>query len=276
VVIDTGLQTDLQSCLCSAPRIHKILLNLIGNGLEAIGHDGIIRISTENSRFAKPVMRDQSMRVGNYVKMTIADNGEGINAEDLEHIFDPFYSTKKSGRSGTGLGLAIVWNSVMESDGWVEAASDELGTRFDVYLPASGKEPAANSLEPRKQENGGGETILLVDDEAGQNQTMQKMLSSLGYKAFCATTSEQALGFLRSCRVDLVILDMIMKGDIDGCQLYRKILDINPEQRALVVSGFSESEQVSKARALGITTILEKPVTLPVVSRAIKQTLEED
>ena len=276
VKIDTGLQTDLQSCLCSAPRIHKILLNLIGNGLEAIGHDGIIRISTENCRFANPVMRDQSMRVGNHVKMTISDNGEGINAEDLEHIFDPFYSTKKSGRSGTGLGLAIVWNSVMESDGWVEASSDERGTRFDVYLPASGQEPAAKLLEPSKQENGGGETILLVDDEAEQNQTMQKMLGSLGYKAFGATSSEQALGFLRSCRVDLVILDMIMAGDIDGCQLYRKILDINPAQKALVVSGFSESEQVSEAKALGIRTILEKPVTLPVVSRAIRQTLEED
>ena len=251
------------------------MLNLIGNGLEAIGHDGIINISTENTRFANPVMRDQSMRVGNYVKMSIADNGEGIAPEDLEHIFDPFYSTKQSGRSGTGLGLAIVWNSVMESDGWVEPVSDKSGTRFDVYLPASGKEPAVTQVERRKQDNGGGETILLVDDEVEQNETLQNMLSSIGYKAFCATTSEQALGFMRSCRVDLVILDMIMENDLDGCQLYRKMLEINPDQRALVISGFSESTQTVEARALGITTILEKPVTLPVVSRAIRQTLED-
>ena len=275
VIIDTALEAELQSCFCSPQRVHKILLNLIGNALEAIGHDGIIRISTENARFANPVMRDQSMRVGNYVKMSITDNGEGISPEDLEHIFDPFYSTKKSGRSGTGLGLAIVWNSVMESDGWVEPFSDSSGTRFDVYLPASRKEPAAEAAEQRKQDNGGGETILLVDDEVEQNETMQKMLSSIGYKAFCATTSEQALGFLRSCRVDLVILDMIMENDLDGCQLYRKMLDINPDQRALVISGFSESRQVADAHALGITTILEKPVTLPVLSKAIRQTLEE-
>jgi CheY-like chemotaxis protein len=251
------------------------LLNLIGNGLEAIGHDGIIRISTENTRFANPVMRDQSMRVGNYVKMSIADNGEGISPEDLEHIFDPFYSTKKDGRSGTGLGLAIVWNSVMESDGWVEPYSDASGTRFDVYLPASGKEPAVQPVEQRKQDSGGGEIILLVDDEVEQNETMQKMLGSIGYKAFCASTSEQALGFLRSCRVDLVVLDMIMEDDLDGCQLYQKMLDINPDQKALVVSGFSERQQVADAGALGLTTILEKPVTLPVLSRAIRQTLEE-
>ena len=221
-------------------------------------------------------MRDQSMRVGNYVKMSIADNGEGISPEDLEHIFDPFYSTKKDGRSGTGLGLAIVWNSVMESDGWVEPYSDTNGTRFDVYLPASGKEPAVKTVEQRKQENGGGEIILLVDDEVEQNETMQKMLSSIGYKAFCATTSEQALGFLRSCRVDLVILDMIMENDLDGCQLYQKMLEINPDQSALVVSGFSESRQVADAGALGLTRILEKPVTLPVLSRAIRQTLDEE
>ena len=275
VVIDTGLQANLQSCFCSPQRVHKILLNLIGNGLEAIGHDGIIRIGTENTKFAKPVMRDQTMRVGYYVKMVVTDNGEGISPEDLEHIFDPFYSTKQSGRSGTGLGLAIVWNSVMESDGWVEAFSDKTGTRFEVYLPASGEEPAVKPLEPRKQDNGGGETILLVDDELEQNETMQKMLSSIGYKAFCATTSEQALGFLRSCRVDLVILDMIMEDDLDGCQLYRKMLDISPDQRALVISGYSDSQKMEEARSLGISTILEKPVTLPVVSRAIKQLLEE-
>ncbi len=163
----------------------------------------------------------------------------------------------------------------MESDGWVEPFSDMSGTRFDVYLPATVEEPVVQPVEKRQQENGGGETILLVDDEVEQNETMQKMLSSIGYKAFCATNSEQALGFLRSCRVDLVILDMIMENDLNGCQLYRKMLDINPDQRALVVSGFSESQQVADANALGVSAILEKPVTLPVLSKAIRQTLEE-
>ncbi len=276
VLISTRLDPALKPCLCSAQRIHKILLNLIGNALEAIEGAGTIAIVTENTRFAKPVLRDQSMRVGDYVKMSVADDGEGIGAEHLEHIFDPFYSTKQSGRSGTGLGLAIVWNSVMESDGWVEASSDGSGTLFDIYLPAAASvSPGGNGANIAKAGNGGGEIILLVDDEAEQNEIMQKMLNTIGYKTFAVTNSHEALGFLRSCRVDLVILDMIMDDDLDGCQLYRKMLEVSPGQKALVVSGFSQSDQLAEARALGISQILEKPVTLPQISRAIRRELDE-
>jgi len=276
VAIDTSLQAGLNRCFCSPACIHKILLNLIGNALEAINGSGTIFITTENSRFARPVLRDQTMRVGEYVKMSVADNGEGITPDDLEHIFDPFYSTKKIGRSGTGLGLAIVWNSVMESDGWIEAGSDGAGSRFDVYLPAA--PPNLSTVDEQKSErpdHGGGEIILLVDDEAEQVEMMQRMLSTIGYKAFGATSSTEALGFLRSCRVDLVVLDMIMENDLDGCQLYQKILEISPAQKALVVSGFARSEQAEQARALGVSRILEKPVSLPEVSRAIRETLQD-
>jgi len=276
VAIDSSLQPELNRCFCPPACIHKILLNLIGNALEAIAADGTISITTQNSRFAKPVLRDQSMRVGEYVKLSVADNGEGIAPDDLEHIFDPFYSTKKIGRSGTGLGLAIVWNSVMESDGWVEAGSDAAGTRFDVFLPAAPADlPVAGEQRYEKAENGGGKIILLVDDEAEQIEIMQRMLSTIGYKTFGVTSSREALGFLRSCRVDLVVLDMIMENDLDGCQLYRKILEISPDQKALVISGFIGSEQAAQARQLGVSRILEKPVTLPQVSRAIRETLED-
>lgn len=275
IVIDTMLQPDLRGCCCSKQHIHKILLNLIGNALEAIGHDGIIRISTDNSKFVNPVRRDQTMRVGDYVKMSVADNGGGINAADLEHIFDPFYSTKKGGKSGTGLGLAIVWNSVMENDGWVEVTSSDGGTKFEVYLPVGKEKPSLwKEADQKKSDDGGGETILLVDDEVEQNTIMQKMLNSIGYKAFTVTTSDEALGFMRSCRVDLVVLDMIMENDLGGGQLFRKMLDVNPNQKAIVVSGFSEGRQMTEVKELGITHFLDKPVTMPAVSRTIRQALD--
>ncbi len=277
VAVDTSLEPGLNRCICSPPCLHKLLLNLIGNALEAIDGDGTIFIATENCRFAKPVLRDQTLRTGEYVKLTVADDGNGIAPEDLEHIFDPFYSTKKLGRSGTGLGLAIVWNSVMESDGWVEAASDTAGTRFDVFLPAAPAHAGASAEEkPLKGEDiGGGEIILLVDDEVEQVEIMQRMLSTIGYKTFGVTSSQQALGFLRSCRVDLVVLDMIMENDLDGCQLYQKMLEISPHQKALVISGFARNEQAEKARALGVAKILEKPVSLPEVNKAIREILED-
>ncbi len=275
MAIDSSLQPELNRCFCSPACIHKILLNLIGNALEAIDGDGTISITTQNSRFAKPVLRDQSMRVGEYVKLSVADNGEGIAPDDLEHIFDPFYSTKKIGRSGTGLGLAIVWNSVMESDGWVEAGSDAAGTRFEVFLPAAPADLPVARQHYEKADNGGGKIILLVDDEAEQIEIMQRMLSTIGYKTFGVTSSREALGFLRSCRVDVVVLDMIMENDLDGCQLYRKILEICPGQKALVISGFARSEQAAEARTLGVSRVLEKPVSLPEVSRAIRETLED-
>lgn len=276
IVLDTSLSAELTNCRCSNHHVHKILLNLIGNALEAVGHDGIVRITTENATFANPVKREQSMRSGGYVKMSVADNGAGIAQEDLEHIFDPFYSTKSSGKSGTGLGLAIVWNSVMESEGWVDVSSNDSGTVFEVYLPAT-EEYTTTSMESGsdKTVDGSGETILLVDDETEQNETMQNMLNGIGYKTFAVNSSDEAVGFLRSCRIDLVILDMIMENDLTGCQLYEKMLTINPDQRAIVVSGYSGNEERLKAQELGISHFLDKPVTLPAVSRVIRQVLSE-
>jgi len=274
IVVDTDLSPELANCRCSHQHVHKILLNLIGNALEAIGHDGVIRITTENTAFANPVNREQSARRGRYVKMSVADNGTGINGEDLEHIFDPFYSTKSGQRSGTGLGLAIVWNSVMESDGWVDVSSNDFGTVFDVYLPATDdRATAAAKPEPDKAADGTGETILLVDDETRQNETMQNMLRTIGYKTFAVSSSEEAIGFLRSCRIDLVILDMIMENDLSGCELYEKMLEVNPDQKAIVVSGYSGNEERVRAEQLGIAHFLEKPVTLPTVSKVIRQVL---
>ncbi|MCG6929952.1 MAG: response regulator [Desulfofustis sp.] len=275
VVLDTELSPELAHCRCSKPHIHKILLNLIGNALEAVGEAGTVRISTANAQFANPVRRDQGLRAGTYVKMSIADNGAGINEEDLDHIFDPFYSTKQGGRSGTGLGLAIVWNSVMESDGWVDVASGESGTVFDVYLPAT-QEGVTQGSGSGRAVGGSGETILLVDDETEQNETMQNMLNNIGYKTFAVNNSDEALGFLRSCRIDLVILDMVMENDMSGCQLYEKMLAINPEQKAIVISGYSGDQERTRAQELGIVHFLEKPATLPEVSRVIRQVLSEN
>jgi CheY-like chemotaxis protein len=99
------------------------------------------------------------------------------------------------------------------------------------------------------------------------------MLNSLGYKTFSVTSSAEAIAFVRSCRVDLAVLDMMMGDDINGCQIYEQMLEVNPAQKAIIISGYAKAEEVARARTLGVSHILEKPVTLPEVSRAIRQVL---
>jgi PAS domain S-box-containing protein len=274
VMVQTNLQQDLHNTRCSPQNIHKILLNLIGNGLESVGKNGLIRIATENCRFANPIaLNHPTGLTENYIKITVADNGPGIPAKDLDHIFDPFYTTKIMGKSGTGLGLSIVWNTVQEHNGWIEVKDNNPGAVFEIYLPASREateaEPAINYCSLQ----GNGETILLIDDQPEQNETMGRLLKNLGYTTFSATSGEEGIAFIKSKPVDLVLLDMIMGDGLNGSETYEQILQVQPSQKAIMISGYSRNEDVLKARNLGISHFLEKPVTLPTISHAIRQSL---
>ena len=274
-VIRTSLQENLANTPCSPPHIHKILMNLIGNALEASGPAGEIRISTANCRFTHPVPDiDKPRGAGDFVKITIADNGPGISKNDQDHIFDPFYSTKVMGKSGTGLGLAIVWNTVREHGGWIEVKDNNPGAAFEIYLPAtdekkSSPEMPGNDLCPI----GRGEKILLIDDQPEQNETMARLLKSLGYTTLSAGSGEEGLALLKNQPVDLVLLDMMMGEGLNGRETYERILQIRPGQKAIIISGYAKSEDVSQARILGISSFLEKPVTRAQIGRTIKKVL---
>ena len=120
---------------------------------------------------------------------------------------------------------------------------------------------------------GNGETILLVDDQPEQNRLMQKMLNLLGYKTSVTESGEQAIAFLQSNSAQLVILDMFLGKGLNGRQTYEEIIKNHPDQQAIIVSGYCDDEEFQIARELGITTFLEKPITLPVFSKAIKNAL---
>jgi two-component system cell cycle sensor histidine kinase/response regulator CckA len=275
VVIQTNLQQDLYSTHCSVLHIHKIFLNLVGNALEAVQENGIISITTENCRFINPVsLYHLSGKKENYVKITLTDNGAGIALKDLDHIFDPFYTTKVMGKSGTGLGLSIVWNTVREHDGWIEVKAQNPGMTFEIYLPATlAKVLPKEDVGISHPLHGNGEKILLIDDQQEQNDTMGKLLAGLGYKTYSATSGEEGIAFLESQPVDLVLLDMIMGEGLNGRETYEKILQLKPNQKAIIISGYSKDEDISKARALGVSHFLEKPVTLPKISQAINELL---
>ena len=278
VVIQTQLQKDLYNAYCSPQHIHKILLNLIGNALDALKNDGTIRITTKNVTLSKPIaISGQTvLSAGEYIRLSVADNGPGIDDKDKEHIFDPFYTTKKMGKSGTGLGLSIVWNTVQEHNGWVELKDNRPGVKFEIYLPGT-RDAIVDQQDvgTARSLQGNGESILLIDDEQEQNDIMTKMLSSLGYNVFSAISGEAGINLLKSRNAELVILDMLIGEGLNGRETYQKILAANPGQKAIVISGYAKNEETAKIKKLGITHFLEKPVTLPQIGRVVKEVLSK-
>ncbi|MBU1139492.1 MAG: response regulator [Proteobacteria bacterium] len=274
VQIKTALAPDLLNISCSSIHCKKCLMNLLLNSAEAIDGPGIIHIETKNQYLETPVAENQYMKTGEYAVVRITDNGKGIEAEDISHIFEPFYTKKILGRSGTGLGLAIVWNTVQEHNGTITVNSSEQGTSFEIYFPIIREELSnkAGAVD-LAQLQGHDELLLIVDDERQQRDITAQMLSILGYRVETVASGEEALAFVRKQAVDLIVLDMIMAPGINGRQTYEQIIAYRPGQKAIIASGYSENEEVVKAQALGAGIFLRKPYTIEQIGIAVKNSL---
>jgi len=268
------LGSNLSNICCSEMHIVKVLMNLFGNAVEALGENGSIVITTENAHLTESLLVYEEIAPGNYVKVTVSDNGPGIPAKDCEHIFEPFYTKKVMGRSGTGLGLAIVWSIVHDHGGFIDIKSGPEGTSFGLFIPSTcDVELCSNPAISVNALRGNGEVVLVVDDEESQCLTTKNLLTSIGYHILTATTGEAALELYQKTQVDLVILDMILENGMNGRETYEEILKINPHQKAIVVSGFSENEELKKIQDLGISHFIKKPYTLDQLGIAVKQSL---
>jgi CheY-like chemotaxis protein len=274
-VVQTFLQSDLHNIECSVTHIHKVLLNLVGNALEAIGDGGMVTIQTENYTLLESIEADLFvMPPGEYVQLTVSDNGPGIDPTKIEQIFTPFYTTKEKGKGGTGLGLSIVWNIIQEHKGWIDVQRLNPGTAFIVYIPSSkSKINLRRSSAFDHSLIGNNEKVLIVDDQPEQNEVVAKILTTLGYRSHSVTSGEEAVVYLQKNSVDLVILDMLMGDGMNGRQTYEKILELNPEQKAIVVSGYCGVEELEKAKSLGITVFLQKPIAIETLGRELQRVL---
>ncbi len=275
-VLQIKLSKDLHNTCCSPQHLHKILLNLIGNALEVLEENGIVQITTENCKFSHPLAVDKVQAKDNdYIKLTISDNGPGISREDAEYIFDPFYTTKMMGKSGTGLGLSIVWNIVQDHNGWIETRDNNPGALFNIYLPATHDSVCSlQDIQPVDSLRGQGEKILLIDDQPEQNEIIASALQEIGYLTHSVTSGEAGISYIKSHPVDLILLDMMMGDGLNGCETYENILQINPGQEAIVISGYANSEEILKIKNLGVSKFIEKPVTISKIALAIKQSLD--
>ncbi len=261
----------------STVHLKKSLMNLVSNATEALPEGGKVQISTQNRYLDRPLKGYTSINVGEYVVLGIEDNGSGIPAEDLDRIFEPFFTKKKMGRSGTGLGLAVVWGTVEDHNGYIDVSSAPgKGTRVELYLPVT-HEDQKHQHEPIPLEDyqGNGERILVVDDMEAQREISYEMLTTLGYQVETAASGEEAVTFLKDHIVDLVILDMIMDPGIDGLETYRRLRTLRPDQKTLIVSGFSETERVKNAQRLGAGAYVKKPFNIQTIGLAIRRELKD-
>ena len=277
VHIETHLEKDTLNILGSPTHLSKTAMNLISNAAEAMPEGGKLTISTENRHIDTPINGYDAVKEGDFVVLTISDTGTGISPDDIEKIFEPFYTKKKMGRSGTGLGMAVVWGTVKDHNGYINIQSAEgKGTTFTLYFPVTRKNlPEDKSHLAIESYSGNGESILIIDDVEEQRKIATGMLEELCYSVASVSSGEEAVEYLKTNKADLILLDMIMDPGMDGLDTYKKILEIHPGQKAIIASGFSETDRVKEVQSLGAGAYIRKPLLLEKIGIAVKEELEK-
>jgi signal transduction histidine kinase len=259
IQIHTRLAKDIWTAEVDQGQIDQVLLNLYVNAAQAMPDGGNLYLETENVVLDHTYVKPYKVEPGKYVKISVADNGVGINKENQKRIFEPFFTTKEMGR-GTGLGLASVYGIIKNHGGYINVYSEKnQGTRFTIYLPASEKE-VIDEQEPMAAITKGTGTILLIDDEEMIIDIGEELLMELGYKVLIAQSGSEALVVYadNAESIDLVIMDMIMPG-MGGGEAYDRLKKINPEVKVLLSSGYSINGQASRILERGCDGFIQKP-----------------
>lgn len=273
------VSTDSQPLAVHASRSHLVraISNLVINAVDAIEGPGRIDIRVRGRVLRERREGADAIPPGDYAVIEVQDSGGGIPADRLQRIFEPFFSVKRSrGAPSTGLGLAIVRRIVQDCYGYVQVRSQlDLGTTFALYLPRR-----ADAALPEQAEvqtlRGGNERILVVDDEALQLRVARRILGKLGYSVVTSSSGDAALELYaggESARLfDLVIVDMMMPGTLNGIATIEQMRKLRPEQKALVATGFAPERMETLASERGLAW-LAKPYTLRGLSEAVRNVL---
>jgi len=279
VEIEWHLAKDLWSTEIAPGDFEDSLLNLVINARDALTGSGWLSIETANTTLDDNYCENNpEVKPGDYVQLKISDCGEGMTVEQLEHIFEPFYTTKEQGK-GTGLGLAMVFGFIQRSKGHINVESVQgIGTTFRLYLPRSyeATQAVAVSTEESKEALAeGNETILVVDDEEALLELAEESLLDLGYRVLTAVNGQQALDVLnREENIDLMISDVIMPGGINGYELAERVTTDYPELKVLLASGYTEKITSSENRKRFSDNLLAKPYSLEELAQKVRQILK--
>ncbi len=268
---------DLKMVNADASQLEQVLLNLAVNAQHAMPDGGRLTLETANVTLDEEFCRNHlDVHPGEYVLLSVTDTGTGMDKDVVDHIFEPFYTTKGLGE-GTGLGLAMVYGIIKSHHGHIGCYSEPgVGTTFKIYLPAIEEETEPETDVTRQMPAFGTETILLVDDEERLRKLGETMLTRSGYKVLTAGNGKEALEEYRLNKdeIALVILDLIMP-EMGGKQCLEELLKIDPAPKILVASGYSVNGPTKDALAAGAKGFVSKPYDATDFLRMVRKVLDE-
>jgi PAS domain S-box-containing protein len=261
--------------------LEQVLLNLVVNARDAMPHGGQVQIATERrSMDAAQAQANPEARAGEFVCLSVSDNGTGIAPEHLPRIFEPFFTTKEPDK-GTGLGLATVYGIVKQHQGWIELSSKlGAGTRFNIFLPVMpAPVPAASAHEAGANVRGGTERILLVEDDFAVRAITQQILETQGYRVWKAESAQEALELWRdhASEVDVLLSDLVLPGSLSGRELAERLRQDKPQLKVIFMSGYSpeagggKTDFVYRLKA----RFLAKPCATRTILEAVRGCLDE-
>jgi len=256
----------------------QILMNLAVNARDAMPKGGKLAITTEAvSVDAAAAKRHAEAWPGEFICLSVSDNGCGIRPEILARVFEPFFTTKSVGQ-GTGLGLSTVYGIVKQHRGWIEVASQVgSGTTFRIFLPRlpSSITPSKDSATPAWPK-GGSETILLVEDEMSVRQLTQAVLQRQGYRVLEAASGLEAVAIWHkhADEIDLVLTDLVMPGGLAGRELAEKLRNRKPDLKIIFTTGYSHDKGGVKDTSLDDTNFLQKPYRPQKLAQIVRDCLD--
>jgi two-component system cell cycle sensor histidine kinase/response regulator CckA len=272
--IEVDLADDLLPVSGDVNQLEQILLNLASNAKDAMPQGGSLSIKSKNVFLNK---EHSSLPSGEYVLLSVADTGAGMNEETLTHMYEPFYTTKPAGE-GTGLGMSTVYGIVKNHGGTIDCVSQSgLGTTFSLYFPALSENTISDENADIQIENleQGKETILVVDDEQAILETTQDILTQHGYNVFTSDNGKSALELYRekSGKIDLVILDLDMPG-MRGEECLKGLMQLDSEALIIIASGYLKENQIATLMDDGAIDVIKKPYRIPDMIKRIQQVLK--
>ena len=259
-------------------QIQQVFSNLAINAAQAMPSGGHLYISLKNTNISNEHIPE--LKSGKYIKVSVRDEGCGIDNDYIDQIFDPYFTTKET---GSGLGLATIYSILKRHGGYVCVDSElTMGTVFTVYLPASETNKSAIKKQPATAVAAYGKPahVLVMDDEDIICDVCSQMLTSLGYTVVTASHGKEAIEIYKkamstSNKFDVVIMDLTIPGGVGGQEAVKQILSLDPQARAIVSSGYSSGSVISNYAAYGFKGVIEKPYTLATLRKTLNEVLND-